>query len=356
MIKRHAEYVFKGRKRLLRNFAGGVAGRKKMTALELMHKRRQNEKIVMVTAYDYPSALQLDRAEVDVILCGDSVGMVTLGYETTQPVTIEMMLHHCKAVSRGATYPLMIGDMPFGSYEVSPEEALRNAYRYLKEAGMDAVKLEGGSEVVPTVRKIVDGGVAVMGHIGLTPQKLSVLGGFRAQGRTAAKARKILDDALALQEAGCFALVIECVPAPVAKAITDALEIPTIGIGAGGFTSGQVLVYHDLLGMTNHPHYKTFVPKFCKQYLSLGNKINEALNEFKADVQNGEFPGKEYSPYKMSKDEEAKFEKLLASDKEERYHAKLGTAKSALEADEYSVLNLYGGNRLASASDDESKS
>lgn len=184
------------------------------------------------------------------------------------------MIHHCKAVSRGAKYSLLVGDMPLGSYEVNDDDALRNAYMFLKEAGMDAVKLEGGSENrARTVKKIVNGGVAVLGHVGLTPQAISVIGGFRAQGRTAVKARALLDDALRLQDAGAFGVVLECVPALVATAITDALEIPTIGIGAGPGTNGQVLVYHDMLGMTSHPHHQEFVPKFCKQYASLGKQI-----------------------------------------------------------------------------------
>ena len=187
---------------------------------------------------------------------------------------MDEMIHHCKAVSRGAKFPLLVGDMPLGSYEINDDDALRNAYKFLKEAGMDAVKLEGGSETrARTVKKIVDGGVAVLGHVGLTPQAISVIGGFRAQGRTAVKARALLDDALRLQDAGAFGVVLECVPAPVATAITDALEIPTIGIGAGPGTNGQVLVYHDMLGMTSHPHHQEFVPKFCKQYASLGRQI-----------------------------------------------------------------------------------
>lgn len=331
-------------KRKLNRFITGVAGRKKMTALELGHKRRKCEKIVMVTAYDYPSALALDRAGVDVILVGDSVGMVELGYDTTQPVTLEQMHHHCKAVSRGARFPLLVGDMPFGSYEINDEEALRNAFVYLKHCGMDAVKLEGGFEVVSTVKKIVSGGVAVMGHIGLTPQKLSVLGGFRAQGRTATKARKLVDEALALQDAGCFALVIECVPSEVAQAVTEAIEIPTIGIGSGGETSGQVLVYHDLLGMLNHPHHSVFVPKFCKQYTDLGSQIENALKEFSNEVKTGAFPSKEFSPYKMTKAESKKFKELMGKDEGERNIQKQEMTTKLQEQDEYSVLNLYGGS------------
>lgn len=198
----------------------------------------------MVTAYTYPSAVHVDAAGIDVILVGDSVGMVELGYDTTLPVTMEDMLHHCKSVARGSDHALLVADMPFGSYETSPEHAYMSAIRFLKEAQMDCVKLEGGKEYVPTIRKLVAGGVAVMGHIGLTPQRISVLGGFRAQGKSLQAAQALLEDAIALQEAGCFAIVIECVPAEVAEFITQSLTIPTIGIGAGNGTSGQVLVYH----------------------------------------------------------------------------------------------------------------
>ena len=227
-----------------------------MTALELQYLKRKGKRICMITAYDYPTAKHAENAGMDIVLVGDSVGMVVLGYDTTQPVTMEDMLHHCKAVRRGAPSRFIVGDMPFGSYESGPEEALKNAYRLVKEAGVDAVKLEGGRNRAETVRKLVDCGIAVMGHTGLTPQGISVLGGFRAQGRTAVKARAILDDALALQEAGAFAVVIEFVPSIVAKAVTDAVKIPTIGIGAGPHTTGQVLVYHDLLGVEHHPHFE----------------------------------------------------------------------------------------------------
>mmetsp|Transcript_17937 Transcript_17937/g.23221 ORF Transcript_17937/g.23221 Transcript_17937/m.23221 type:complete len:362 (-) Transcript_17937:286-1371(-) len=316
---------------------------KKVTAMSLASKKRQNMKITMVTAYDYPSALHVDRAGIDILLVGDSCAMVELGYPTTQPITLEEMLHHCKAVSRGASRSLLVGDMPLGSYEINDDEALRNAYKFLKEACMDAVKIEGGGiKRAKTVKKIVDGGVAVLGHVGLTPQAISVIGGFRAQGRTAVKARSILDDALRLQDAGAFGVVLECVPAPVATAITETLEIPTIGIGAGPGTSGQVLVYHDLLGMLSHPHHKQFVPKFCKQYANVGQNIMKGLEDFKREVEDLSFPGEKYSPYKMSLDEEAAFKELLGTDVEERKQKLEEVSKRLKSADEYETLGLYG--------------
>jgi len=276
-----------------------------------------------------------------MVLVGDSVGMVCLGYDTTQPVTMEEMLHHAKAVRRGAPSRFIVGDMPFGSYESGPLEALKNAYRFIKEAGVDAVKVEGGKNRVETVRKLVESGIAVMGHIGLTPQGISVLGGFRAQGRTAVKARSIIDDALALQAAGAFALVIECVPSIVAKAVTDAVKIPVIGIGAGPHTSGQVLVYHDLLGLQHHPHYEKHVPSFCKRYAMLGKEIHSALLQYRSEVLNGEFPNEEYSPYKMSKEEIDKFTTLLNVDKKERENEAEVIGKKLRDADEYEVTKLY---------------
>jgi len=276
-----------------------------------------------------------------MVLVGDSVGMVCLGYDTTQPVTMEEMLHHAKAVRRGAPSRFIVGDMPFGSYESGPLEALKNAYRFIKEAGVDAVKVEGGKNRVETVRKLVESGIAVMGHIGLTPQGISVLGGFRAQGRTAVKARSIIDDALALQAAGAFALVIECVPSIVAKAVTDAVKIPVIGIGAGPHTSGQVLVYHDLLGLQHHPHYEKHVPSFCKRYAMLGKEIHNALLQYRSEVLNGEFPTEEYSPYKMSKEEIEKFTALLNVDRQERENEAEVIGKKLRDADEYEVTKLY---------------
>eukprot|EP00638_Chattonella_subsalsa_P000966 CAMPEP_0117752354 /NCGR_PEP_ID=MMETSP0947-20121206/11557_1 /TAXON_ID=44440 /ORGANISM="Chattonella subsalsa, Strain CCMP2191" /LENGTH=312 /DNA_ID=CAMNT_0005570983 /DNA_START=270 /DNA_END=1208 /DNA_ORIENTATION=- len=312
-----------------------------MTAMELHHLKRVEKKITMVTAYDYPSAKHVDLAGIDVLLVGDSVAMVELGYDTTQPVTMDQMLHHCQAVARGASHPLLVGDMPFGSYEISADQALTNAYRFIKEGKMDAVKMEGGKIRAETVRKVVEGGIAVMGHVGLTPQAISVIGGFRAQGRTAIKARKLVDDALALQDAGAFAVVIECVPEIVGKVITESLEIPTIGIGAGKYTSGQVLVYHDMLGMMSHPHHAAFVPKFCKRYADVGGIIKQGLEAFKDDVESSAFPNDNFNPYKMSAEEEQKLVELMKIDTSERQKKKEKTAKALSEADEYETIKVY---------------
>jgi 3-methyl-2-oxobutanoate hydroxymethyltransferase len=277
------------------------------------------------------------------VLVGDSVGMVVLGYSTTQPVTMDDMIHHCKAVRRGAPTRFIVADMPFGSYESSAQDALQNAYRFIKECGADAIKLEGGSASrVETVRKLVDSGVAVMGHVGLTPQGISILGGFRAQGRTAVKARTIVDEALALQDAGAFALVVECVPSPVAKALTEAVKIPVIGIGAGPYTTGQVLVYHDLLGIMNHPHHEKHVPSFCKKYADLGPQINTALTTFISEVQGGTFPSEAtHSPYKMSEAEQRQFEELMRIDAEARAAVATKVDTKLKNADEYEAVKLY---------------
>ncbi|PKI56033.1 hypothetical protein CRG98_023573 [Punica granatum] len=227
--------------------------------------------------------------------------MVVHGHDTTLPITLDEMLVHCRAVARGATRPLLVGDLPFGTYESSANQAVDTAVRVLKEGGMDAIKLEGGAPSRVTAAKvIVEAGIAVMGHVGLTPQAISVLGGFRPQGKNIASAVKVVETALALQEAGCFSLVLECVPATVAAAATSALRIPTIGIGAGPFCSGQVLVYHDLLGMLQHPHHAKVTPKFCKQFAHVGDVINKALTDYKEEVTSGSFPGPDHSPYKMS--------------------------------------------------------
>jgi 3-methyl-2-oxobutanoate hydroxymethyltransferase len=321
---------------------------KKVTTLSIASKKKRGEKITMVTAYDFPSAVHVDRAGVDVLLVGDSCAMVELGFETTQPITLDQMIHHCQAVKRGApNRPLLIGDMPFGSYEFKDVDiALKNAYRMVKEGGMDAVKFEGGSEArANIVKHVVEGGVAVLGHVGLTPQAISVLGGFRAQGRTAANARSLLDDALRLQDAGAFAVVLECVPGNVATAITEALDIPTIGIGAGGGTSGQVLVFHDLLGMLSHPHHEEFVPKFCKKYASVGIEITNGLAQFKEEVENGVFPGNEYSPYKMSKAEEELFNELMKNNPTEEGETRRASSSSSQDSDDSEPLNLYGDNK-----------
>jgi len=264
--------------------------RKKITILTFQQKKRDRIPITMMTAYDYPTALLVDQCEIDSILVGDSLGMVVLGYENTLPVTMEDMLHHCKAVARGAKKALLIGDMPFMSYQISAEEALRNAGRFLQEAGMDAIKLEGGRERAETIRKIVDAGIPVMGHIGLTPQSVHQLGGFRAQGKLASSARRLLEDALILEEAGCFSLVLESIPARLAALISSKLQIATIGIGAGKACDGQVLVLHDMLGL-----FDRFRPKFVKTYADLHTSVRQALLSYKMDVEKGSFPAPEHS-------------------------------------------------------------
>ncbi|OGO75411.1 MAG: 3-methyl-2-oxobutanoate hydroxymethyltransferase, partial [Chloroflexi bacterium RIFOXYC12_FULL_59_14] len=233
--------------------------RKKVTTLTLRQKKARREPITMLTAYDYPTALSMDAAGVDAILVGDSLGMVVLGYANTLPVTMEEMLHHCRAVARGAKSALLIGDMPFMSYQADVNEAVRNAGRFLQQAGMEAVKLEGGRERADAVRAIVGAGIPVMGHLGLTPQSVNQLGGFRPQGRNASAAQRLLEDALLLEEAGCFSLVLESVPARLAEFVSQKISIPTIGIGAGAGCDGQVLVTHDLLGL-----FDRFTPKFVK--------------------------------------------------------------------------------------------
>ncbi len=264
--------------------------RKKVTTLALRRKKSRGEPITMLTAYDYPTALAIDQAGVDAILVGDSLGMVVLGYPNTLPVTMEDMLHHCRAVARGASSALLIGDMPFLSYQVSMQEAVRNAGRFLQEAGMDAVKLEGGRERAETIHAIVATGIPVMGHIGLTPQSVHQLGGFRPQGLTLEDARRLIDDALALQQAGCFSIVLESVPARLAALITQRLEVPTIGIGAGAGCDGQVLVTHDVLGL-----FDRFTPRFVKKYADLHFEMERAFAAFKADVETRAFPSQEHS-------------------------------------------------------------
>ena len=264
--------------------------RKKTSILALQQKKAEGAAISMVTAYDYPSALAADRAEVDSILVGDSLGMVVLGYDSTVPVTMEEMLHHCKAVRRGAQYAYLIGDMPFMSYQADAAEAVRNAGRFLKEAGMDAVKLEGGREMAPIIRAIANAGITVIGHIGFTPQSASKLGGYRVQGKTAQNAQRLLDDALAIEEAGAAMVVLEMAPDRVAARLSRELRIPTIGIGAGVGCDGQVLVLHDLLGM-----FDRFTPKFAHRYAELGKEMERALIAYREDVAARRFPTAEQS-------------------------------------------------------------
>ena len=277
--------------------SNSLSERKKVTTQTFRTKKKRGEILTMLTAYDYPTALAMDRAGIDTILVGDSLGMVVLGYENTLPVTMDVMLHHCKAVARGAKYALLIGDMPFMSYQASVADAVRNAGRFLQEAGMDAVKLEGGRERREAVEGIVGAGIPVMGHIGLTPQSVHQLGGFRAQGKSAEAAKRLLEDALILQEAGCFSILLETIPTQLASLMSEKLEIPTIGIGAGVSCDGQVLVTHDLLGL-----FDRFTPKFVKKYAHLHREMATAISSYKTDVENGTFPSDEHS-FEMTEEE-----------------------------------------------------
>jgi 3-methyl-2-oxobutanoate hydroxymethyltransferase len=263
---------------------------KKMSILAFRQKKERGEPISMLTGYDYPTALALDQAGIDAILVGDSLGMVVLGYENTLPVTMDEMLHHCRAVARGARSALLIGDMPFMSYQVSIQEGIRNAGRFLQQGNMEAVKLEGGGERLNIIRAILGVGIPVMGHLGLTPQSVNLLGGFRPQGRTAKTAEQLLEDALLLESAGCFALVLESVPARLAEMVSRRLSIPTIGIGAGNGCDGQVLVTHDLLGL-----FDRFMPKFVKQYADLNSEMQRAFTAYISDVKDRTFPAQEHS-------------------------------------------------------------
>ncbi len=276
----------------------------KVNILQLQRQKEAGKPITMLTAYDFPSAQLVDASGIDMILVGDSLGMVVLGYDSTTPVTMEEMLHHCRAAARGTKRAFLVGDMPFMSYQAGTAEAVRNAGRFLKEGGMDCIKLEGGRDMADTVRAITRAGIPVLGHIGLTPQTLSKLGGYRVQGKTAAAARALLSDALALQEAGCFGIVLEAVPALVAEVISKTLHIPTIGIGAGAGCDGQVLVFHDILGL-----YDLLQPRFVKEYLSLRQPILAALQSYAQDVQARRFPAPEHT-YPMP---EAEAEAFLAA-------------------------------------------
>ena len=277
----------------------------KLTLTQLADMKRRGEKIVMVTAYDAPGARFADVAGIDILLVGDTAAMVVLGHESTVPVSMEEMLFMTRTVVRSAERPLVVGDMPFGTYQVSDDDAVRNAIRFVKEAGADVVKLEGAGPSLSRVGAIVGAGVPVMGHIGLTPQSATMLGGYKAQGRTAAKARQLLRDAQALEAAGCFAVVLEAVPAAVAAHITETLTIPTIGIGAGAGCDGQVLVYHDLLGLEEGTS-----PRFVKRYASLAGEIRDALRAYANDVRSGAFPQPEHT-YSIPDDELELFEAQL---------------------------------------------
>ena len=275
--------------------------RQKVTIPTLVTKKQQGSPITMLTAYDYSSALLVDKAGMDIILVGDSLAMVMMGLDSTNPVTMEVMLHHGRMVARGAKQAFLVGDMPFMSFQVSVEEAVRNAGRFLQEGGMEAVKLEGGRAMADRVRAITQAGIPVMGHIGLTPQSVSSLGGYKVQGKTAVAAYTLLQDALALQEAGCFSLVLEAVPAPVAGEISRRLAIPTLGIGAGAGCDGQVLVYHDLLGL-----FDKFQPKFVKQYANIGEQILRALDQYRQEVTEKTFPAESHT-FAMPDEELAQF-------------------------------------------------
>lgn len=259
------------------------------TTLSLRQKKQRGEKISMLTAYDFPSAQAMEAVGIDMILVGDSLGMVVLGYENTLFVTVEDMLHHTRAVTRGAPNTMVVADMPFLSYHLSVEDGLRNAGRFIQETGCQAVKLEGGRERVAVVRAMVEAGIPVMGHIGLTPQAIHQLGGFRVQGKDLETAQKLLEDARLLTEAGAFSIVLECVPASLAERITREIPIPTIGIGAGAGCDGQVLVNHDLLGL-----FSGHVPKFVRQYANIGETMRQAFQAYKEDVAAGRFPAEEH--------------------------------------------------------------
>ena len=323
-----------------------AAARRKVTAMGLLRMKRLGEKICMVTAHDYPSAAHVGAAGVDVALCGDSLGMVALGYADTRPVTLDEMLHHCRAARRGlgavGDAPLLVMDLPFGAYEESPAVALRAAHRAVKEGGADGVKGEGGSpRVAATVETLVDAGVAVMGHVGLTPQAVAVTGGFRAQGRTARRARRLVDEALALERAGAFAVVAECVPATVGAALSRALAVPCVGIGAGPGCDGQVLVYSDLLGSLAHPHHASHVPRFCRVFAEVGKESRRGLAAFRDAVRTGAFPSDEYSPYAMSDAEAARFAASLARDADRRREDSDEVRRRHIADDEYEIAKLY---------------
>lgn len=261
----------------------------RVTTATFRQYRAEGKKITMLTAYDYPTAKLVDAAGIDAILVGDSLGNVVLGYGSTIPVSMDDMVHHVKAVVRGVQRAMVVADMPFLSYHISKKEALRNAGRFLQEAGAQAVKLEGGSEVAKSVRKITEAGIPVMGHLGLTPQSIHQMGGYRVQGKDEQAAKKLLSDAKALEEAGAFAVVLECVPTPLAKLVTESIGIPTIGIGAGPYCSGQVLVTHDMLGF-----YGQFSPKFVKRFANLHEAIMQGLQCYREEVECGCFPGPEH--------------------------------------------------------------
>jgi 3-methyl-2-oxobutanoate hydroxymethyltransferase len=277
----------------------------RVSITEIKEMKQKGEKIAMLTAYDYATAKLIDEAGIPLILVGDSLGMVILGYESTIPVTMDEMIHHTKAVVRGTTRALIVGDMPFMTYQVSVDDALRNAARFIQEGGAQTVKLEGGENMAETVKRVVSSGIPVMGHIGLTPQSIHQLGGFKVMGKTLEAAIRLMNDAKALDEAGVFAIVLECVPEPLSKLITEKVSVPTIGIGAGKYCDGQVQVISDLLGL-----YTDFVPKHAKQYARLFELIKSATADYIAEVQSGAFPTEKQS-YAMDKSVLAELEKSM---------------------------------------------
>jgi 3-methyl-2-oxobutanoate hydroxymethyltransferase len=277
--------------------AGGKMDRKKISIPDLFRMKEENQKITMLTAYDFPLANLIDQAEIEMTLVGDSLGMVALGYESTVPVTMDEMIHHAKAVRRGTKYAFIIGDMPFMSYQADKNEAIKNAGRFLKEAGCDGIKLEGGIEIAETAKAIVDAGIPVMGHVGLTPQSATKLGGLKVQGKDAESAQKIINSCLALEKVGCFSIVLECIPDKLAELITQKLKIPTIGIGAGPYCDGQVLVTPDLVGL-----FERFTPKFVKKYINLSPEILKAFKTYREEVRSSKFPTAEYS-FSMKEEE-----------------------------------------------------
>ena len=279
--------------------------RAKVTIPYLFEKKAKKEPITMLTCYDYPMALLEEKAEIDIILCGDSLGMTVYGYNGTLPVTMDMMVVHAAAVTRGAPTAFVIGDMPFLSYQVCKEEAVRNAGRFMQEAGTDAVKLEGGAIMADTVRAIVNAGIPVMGHIGLTPQSISSLGGFKAQGRNAESAFRLIEDAATLEAAGAFSILLEAIPPEVSRIITDKARIPIISIGAGLPCDGQLLIVHDMLGF-----FDRFTPKFVKKYADMNGAIFQAMQQYKEEVRQQTFPGKEHT-YGMPAEEMEKLRNML---------------------------------------------
>jgi 3-methyl-2-oxobutanoate hydroxymethyltransferase len=280
--------------------------RKKVTVHTLMEKKARGEKITFLTAYDYPTAVVEDRVGIDIILVGDSLGMCVYGFDSTLPVTMDMIVNHSKAVRKGAPNSFVIGDMPYMSYQVSVEQAVANAGRIMQEAGVDAIKLEGGIEMADRIEAITKSGIPVMGHLGLTPQSAAMLGGFKAQGRNVDAALKLIKEAKAIEEAGCVSILLEAIPAEVAKIITERANIPILGIGAGPYCDGQTLVVHDVLGF-----FGGHVAKFVKQYANMNEYIEKALTEYKKDVENGIFPGPEHC-YKINEEELEKLKKALA--------------------------------------------